>query len=207
LKTKSREYLRELNQTEIKNLKGRYANHVKSKRDGYLNTKQKERLLRIIKWGRDTTDRDITDFFYEIRERATTAIRDLQLLCEVLSENQLEKIFLKKDVHPYEDKKLETISYPISELMEALLPHPIFAREQTKEFMEKYMQERQWRKYILENLVIESLTWYFNSDLFKTNAQKQLLFNTIDAIQVNSSGKKSYDLDYKLGGKMSLITF
>ena len=206
-KSKTREYTRELKEKEIKNLQRKYTSHVNSSRYGFLNKKQKEKLLKITKWSRDTTNREIIDFYYEVREGAALAIQDLQLLCETLNEDQLEKIFLTKDSFYFHNKKIETINYPITQLMESLIPHQIFANPQTKEFMERHMKERQWRKLILEDLVIESLLWYFHSGLFKTNAQQQLLFDAIDAIQVNSSGKKEFDLRHNLGKEMSIVKF
>lgn len=206
-KSKSREYTRELKEKEIKNLQNKYTSHVNSSRYGFLNKKQKEKLLKITKWGRDTTNREITDFYYEVREGAALAIQDLQLLCETLNEDQLEKIFLTKDTLYYLNRKIETINYPITQLMESLIPHQIFAVPQTKTFMQQHMKEKQWRKLILEDLVIGSLSWYFHSGLFKTNAQKHLLFDTIDAIQVNSSGKKEFDLRHDLGKEMSIVKF
>lgn len=207
IKSKSREYTRELKEKEIKNLQSKYTSHVNSSRYGFLNKKQKEKLLKITKWGRDTTNREITDFYYEVREGAALAIQDLQLLCETLNEDQLEKIFLTKDTFSYLNKKIKTINYPITQLIESLIPHQIFANQQTKEFMEKHMKERQWRKLILEDVVIAALLWYFHSGLFKTNAQQQLLFDAIDAIQVNSSGKKEFDLRHNLGKEMSIVKF
>ena len=97
MESKARDYLRDLSDKKIQNLKARYANHVKISRSGFLNTNQKERLLRITKWGRNSTNPDVYRLFSDIRKQATSAIRDFQLLSEVLNEDQLEKIFIKTE--------------------------------------------------------------------------------------------------------------
>jgi len=77
---KLREYTRELTQSEIEDLKTKYKSHIKATRDGFLNTRIKERLLHISKWNDKPSDREIYDFFYEIRERSKTAILDMRFV-------------------------------------------------------------------------------------------------------------------------------
>ena len=205
---KSSDYTRDLKSDEIKRLQAKYDAYLKrSKRSGFLPTETKKRLLRLTKWAKDTSNQEIYQFFSDIREHALSGLKDFQLLCETLNEKELEKVFTKEESYVFEKKKIKNIRYPITELIKLLLPHPLFARPQTKEFMQSYMQEREWRKYILEDLVIESLLWYFNSGLFQTNSQQQILFDAIDAIQVNSSGKKEYVLHTEFGGGMSIAKF
>lgn len=202
METKSREYLRNLNEKQIQNLKARYANHVKITRAGFLNTHQKEKLLRISKWGRNSTNVEIQKFFYDIRERTANAIRDFQLLCEVLSENQLEKIFIEKrklEIQETKEKFTHT-DYPITKLIRTLIPYPILIGVKAKEEMQRIQKEQQWRQYILENLVIESLLWYYNSGLFKTDSELDIIFNAIDTISVKVSSEKHYHKSYDTMG-------
>jgi len=194
MESKARDYLRDLNDTEIKNLKARYANHVKISRSGFLNTNQKEKLLRITKWGRNSTNTDVYRLYSDIRKQAASAIRDFQLLSEVLNEDQLEKIFIKTENIPIQKskKKFKTTSYPISELIKSLIPYPILIGYTAHKEMKKIEEEQQWRKYILEDLVIESLLWYYNSGIFETDAEQDIIFNAIDTISVKISGEKHY---------------
>ena len=198
METKSRDYLRYLKEKEIQNLKARYANHVKISRSGFLNTNQKEKLLRITKWGRNSTNQEIQKFFYDIREQATMGIRDFQLLCEVLNEDQLEKIFLQKKkliIKETKEKFIRT-EYPITNLIRSLLPYPILIGTTAHQEMLKIEKEQRWRKYIFENLVNECLLWYYNSGIFETDAELDIIFDAIDTISVKVSGEKRYHKTY-----------
>jgi len=208
LETKSRDYLRYLKDKEIQNLKARYVNHVKITRSGFLNTNQKEKLLRITKWGRNSTNQEIQKFFYDIREQTTAAIRDFQLLCEVLNEDQLEKIFLQKRkliVQETKEKFTQT-EYPITKLIKSLIPYPILIGATAHQEMEKIEKEQHWRKYILEDLVIECLLWYYNSGLFETDVEQDILFDAIDVISVKVLGEKRYHKTYDLFGQGIMIS-
>jgi len=198
LESKARDYLRDLTDKEIQNLKARYANHVKISRSGFLNTNQKERLLRITKWGRNLTNPDVYRFFSDIRKQTASAIRDFQLLSEVLNEDQLEKIFIKtKEIDiPKSKKKFKSTSYPITELIKSIIPYPILIGSEAHKEMIKIEKEQHWRKYILEDLVIESLLWYYNSGLFETDAERDIIFNALDTISVKISGEKHYHKTY-----------
>ena len=189
MKGKSREYLRELKDDDIQNLKKEFKSHLKPPRDGFLNKKQKERLLRITKWPRDTSNRNVYDFFYEIRERAESSLNDLKLLCEVLNEKELESIF--------GNKSMASEDYPITKVLLSLLPESRTFRMKPKE-IEKLQKEQEWRKVILNELVLESLYWYFHSGLFETDAHTRLLADTMDAISVLSGGDHKIQTNYEV---------
>jgi len=188
MRVELREYTRELTENEIKKLKITYESHIKATRDGFLNTKIKQRLLHISNWSDSPSDREIYDFFYEIRERTKTAILDMQLLCDVLSENQLQTIFGTKRYRP----KAEDL-YPISELLVALTSvNPVRGSSKKKEQLKK---EREWRKLVLEELVVKGLSWYYSSGVFKTDLHRRLIQDTIDTLQIISSGKIKTTID------------
>ncbi|MGI0057172.1 MAG: hypothetical protein ACREAK_07340 [Nitrosarchaeum sp.] len=180
MRDKSREYLRELNQSEIKDLKEKYEAHLKPPRDGFLNKKQKELLLRFSNLPRGTTDRYIYDLFYEVRERAQSALIDLQLLCEVLNEKELQTIF--------GTKPMATADFPITKVLSSMLPSYTFRMKPDN--TEKLQKEQEWRKFILHEIVVKSLDWYTNSGIFKTDILRRLLIDTMDAITVLSTGDK-----------------
>lgn len=126
--TKSREYIRELSSKEIDDLKERYKHHIKPIRKGFLNTDDKNILLQISRWSPHTADREVYDFFYDVRERAKSALLDLQILCDTLNEEQLQHIFGTKQKLPTKDK------FPITEVLSSLLPSK-FSMEATRQFI------------------------------------------------------------------------
>jgi len=176
----SRKYLRDLSKGDIKTAQKAYKFHLKPKRDGFLGKNHKQKILRLKKW-RDTSDREVYDFFYEIRERARSALIDFQMLCEFLSEEQLQSIFT-------EQKKGSIGYYPLTLFLSALLPSTTF-RLKPKQ-IEKLTKEQLWRKLVLEDLVIKALTWYDESGIFETDSHQRLLIDTMDAISIMSSGEK-----------------
>lgn len=205
---KSSKYTLDWDKKKIKQLQGQFAPYVTRTRAGFLPTEAKKRLLYLTHWKEGTTDQEVYQFFYDIRERSLAAMKDFQLLCQRLNEEQLEMIFARKDVFSIIDskKKITSTTYPITELMKSLIPHPLFARPQSKEFMKQLMKQREWRKQFLQDLVVESLLWFFHSGIFKTDEQKKLLFDAIDAITVNTSGEKSFELRHNEWG-MNIVKF
>lgn len=196
---KSSDYTRELTAKEIKLLQGKYNNHLNRTRKGFLERPMVERLLHITNWKRDTTDQDIYQYFYEIREHVKTALVDLQLICETLHEDQLQEIFGKNDA--------TSITYPITNVLKSLIPYPLLFGSKAKEVMKKIEEKQQWRKYILEDVTIESLLWYFHSGIFKTELERNLIFDTIDAIQVRGTGKRQYSKIIERDGIAGIAKF
>ena len=147
---KLREYLRDLTIKEIEDFQTTYKNHVKATRDGFLNTMVKERLLHFTNWESEKTEREIYDFFYEIRVRARSAIFDMQLLCDVLNENQLQSIFGVKRHKPQAEDL-----YPISELLIAITSEKFVKGSSKKK--EQIKKEREWRKLMLEDVTARGL--------------------------------------------------
>lgn len=80
--------------------------------------------------------------------------------------------------------------------------------EQIKELPEEIakLKEQEWRKTILVDVVVEILLWYFYSGIFKTNRQKEMIFDMIDQISVASSGIKQYELRKDMV-KMDVVKF
>lgn len=102
--------------------------------------------------------------------------------------------------HVKNKKKFKFTSYPISELIKSLLPYPILIGSEAYIEMKKIEKEQRWRKYILEDVVIESLLWYYNSGLFETDAEQDIIFNALDTISVKISGEKHYHKTYDSWG-------
>lgn len=206
--TKSSSYSRDLTKKEIKDIQAKYAPHMKRTRKGFLERPVKERLLHITNWKEETTNEEIYRYFYEIREHAKSAIDDFRLLCDILTESQLQEIFAREEIHEVKQFQLkirETV-YPISLLLKSILPNPIYVGEDAQKEMEKIRNQNEWRKNIIENVLVESLVWYFYSGLFKTDKEKQLIFDMIDQVTVASSGIKKYELKKELD-KMDIVRF
>ena len=49
-------------------------------------------------------------------------------------------------------------------------------------------QEREWRKLVLEEVVARGLLWYQQSGIFKTDLHQRLIKDTMDTLQIASSG-------------------
>ncbi|CUR52045.1 protein of unknown function [Nitrosotalea devaniterrae] len=81
-------------------------------------------------------------------------------------------------------------------------------REQINELPDevKKLKEQEWRKIILEDVLVEILIWYFYSGIFKTNKEKEMIFDMIDQITVASSGIKRYELKKDMT-KMDIVKF
>ena len=115
--TKASSYLRDLTQNEINDLQKKYEKHLRRTRGGFLENPVKERLLRITNWEEDVSNDAIYQYFYDVREHTKTAIGEMQLLCDVLNEEQLQMIFGTK-----QDKPLAEPLYPIVEVLSSLIP-------------------------------------------------------------------------------------
>jgi len=138
MKEQLRRYTRELTENEINKLKTKHEFHIKSTRIGFLNTDTKNRLLHISKWSDNPSDREIYDFFYEIRAKAESAILDMGLLCDVLTENQLQTIFGTKRNKPHAEDL-----YSISELLVGITTEMDVKGSSKKKAQMK--KEREWR--------------------------------------------------------------
>jgi len=198
---KYRAYTRDLDKKQIETLKSKYKEHAKVSREGFLNPSKKERLLHITR-GRDESNREISDFFYEIRERAKSAITDMQLLCDTLNEDQLEQIFGARESFTHE-KQVMVGNYLIVNLLKSLIPYSFqFGKDK---LTQEQLKEREWRKHFLSELIVEGLLWYFHSGIFKSDSHLNLLFDALDTITVMSTGKKKYQRTVERG--ISIVTF
>ena len=178
---KSSDYTRDLTKKEIKDLQAKYTPLLnRSIRSGFLPTEMKKRLLHITNWKDDTSNQEIYQFFSDIREHAFTGLMDLQLICDTLNEKELQRIFGTK---PY-----VAADYPITKVLNSLLPSTTFRLK--KKEKEEIQKKQEWRKYILDEVVVEGLDWYVNSGLFKTDIHRRMLIDTMDAVTVMSTGDK-----------------
>ena len=106
----------------------------------------------------------------------------MQLLCDVLTENQLQSVFATKRYRPQAEDL-----YPISELLVSITSEKnVKGSSKKKEQMKK---EREWRKLVLEDLVVRGLLWYYNSGVFQTDIHRRLIKDAMDTLQITSSGK------------------
>jgi len=179
---KYRIYLRDLNQKGLKSLNSEYEEFVKPRNLGFLTTKHKEKLLRLRKWEQETDEGDVSNFFFDIREKAKSAMKDFELLCDLLTEEQLEMIFGKTK----ENKK------PLfSKLLVKLLPveEKSKKKKMTKEDM-LLLKSKEWRKYLLSDIIVKGLLWYYKSGIFQTFAHQRAIEDTIDAVSVMVTGEK-----------------
>ncbi|MCH7561071.1 MAG: hypothetical protein IIC67_06870 [Thaumarchaeota archaeon] len=173
---KYRQYSRDLSDKELETLRKKYSNHLKKSKGGILSDKQRKRLLGYKKKEHGTPD---SDFWWKIKHSIQDSIMDIQLLCDIASEEELKDIFGTKPTASDE--------YPITKVLLSLLPESRTFRMKPKE-IEKLQKEQEWRKVILNELVLESLYWYFHSGLFETHVHTRLLAETMDAISWVADG-------------------
>lgn len=115
-----------------------------------------------------------SDLWYRIKPRCKTGIQDLLLISEIANEEILKEIFFTRDER--------TGNIPINELFELLFP------QDTKEIS----KEEKWRIELLEEIVCKGLEWYLKKGVFKTKSHQRMIFETLDAITIVSSGKEIY---------------
>jgi hypothetical protein len=180
---KNSKYLRDLTRKQIENINTKFVKYGKTKRNGFLTFSQKEILLRKKNLNQNRIENTNSDNFSQIRAKTASAMVDFQLLFDMLSENQLETIFGKKDETTPRNPDLIYSTYPISILFESLLPKSNDKNDETK----------QWRKLFMEEITMMCLLWYYNSGIVMTSAQREMLLDTIDAITIMSSGKKKIE--------------
>jgi len=183
---KYRQYSRDLDTKELETLRKKYSTHLKKSKGGILSDKQRKRLLGYKKKEHGTPD---SDFWWKIKHSIQDSIMDIQLICDIASEEELKDIFGTKPT--------ASDDYPITKVLLSLLPESRTFRMKPKE-IEKLQKEQEWRKVILNEIVLESLYWYFHSGLFETDAHTRLLAETMDAISVLSGGDYKIQTNYEV---------
>lgn len=92
----SSQYWRPLKHVEKQELLEKYNKHLKESYGGYLSVKRRKRLLRLTHKEKLTRD---SDFWSKLRLATLDTLVDLQLVCEVSSQNQLKEMFRVKEDH------------------------------------------------------------------------------------------------------------
>jgi len=177
-------YLRELKKNDLKSLNREYKEFIHPRNSGVLTTLDKKKLLRLKNWEQETNEDDLSNFFFDIRAKAKSAMKDFELLCDVLTEEQLEMIFgkIKND-----EKSL------FSELLAKLLPvkEKSKKKKMTKE-SRTLLKSKEWRKYLLSDMIVNGLLWYYESGVFRTSSHQRAIEDTIDAVSVMVTGEKPF---------------
>ena len=193
---KYRIYLRDLNQKGLKSLNSEYEEFVKPRNLGFLTTKHKEKLLRLRKWEQETDEGDVSNFFFDIREKAKSAMKDFELICDILTEEQLEMIFGKTK---NDEKSL------FSELLAKLLPveEEFKKMEMTKE-ERVLLESKEWRKYLLSDMIDKGLSWYYYSGIFRTFSHQRTIKDAIDAVSIMVTGEESSSFRHNVAVNISM---
>jgi hypothetical protein len=116
-----------------------------------------------------------SDLWYRIKPRCKTGMMDLLLVSEIANEEILKEIFYTKDER--------TGSLPIRNLFRTLFPPTV----------KQITDEEKWRTELLEEIVCNGLEWYLARGVFTTRSHQRLIYETLDAITVMSSGRKIYE--------------
>ena len=194
---KYRLYLRDLNQKRLESLNSEYEEFVKPRNSGFLTTKDKEKLLRVKNWEQETVEADVYNFFFDIRAKAKSAMKDFELLCDILTEEQLEMTYGKTKGNK------ESL---FSKLLVKLLPveEKSKKKKMTKEDM-LLLKGKEWRKYLLKDIIVKGLLWYYKSGIFQTSSHQRAIEDTIDAVSVMVTGESPSLFRYS-DKKLSLIS-
>lgn len=187
---KYRQYSRDLSKKELENLRSKYKTHLQESKGGFLSTKQRKRLLGFKKRERGTPD---SDFWWRIRKSTQDSIMDMQLICDRATEDELQEIF-------GEQEKISG-SYPITNLIKALLPYELFLqRFKSDKEIEEIQIKQHWRKFILEEVIIEGLSWYYYSGIFTTKSHLDIIVYVMDAISQMGTGSMKFERLIPSGG-------
>lgn len=163
----SSDYTRTLTRNQIKDLQEKYEPVLKRSRGGFLEIPVKEKLLHITNWEKTVTSREVSQYFYEIREHAKTALNDLGLLCDVLNEEQLQLIFGKNSL-PSSSKS----EYPISNVLSTLIPERLQINDLEKRLW-ALDEEIQFREKRIQNDQVNKDNW--DTEIKMLEEQKKIL--------------------------------
>lgn len=191
----SSNYLRDLSKNEIAGLQTKYDIHMKRTKSGFLERPVKEKLLRKKRWSEYTQDDEVYDFFYKIREHAKTALGDLMLLCDVLTDSQLREIFefktegeLKKQLSitkfGSEYGKLLSFAPSLENFLNSLtVSHdtkPVSPKVWDNRTLE--VQPDSWKFYLVEHLIEISFEFLKQNGFITSKAHQRLVEEVMDMI-------------------------
>ena len=161
-----------------------------------MTTEDKQRLLGFKKWDRGTRDDQIYDFFSNIRKRAERAFVDIEILTETLNEEQLKEIFGKKE---NDEKSL------FSELLAKLLPvEEVFKKMKMTKEERVLLESKEWRKYLLSDMIDKGLSWYYYSGIFRTFSHQRTIKDAIDAVSIMVTGEESSSFRHNVAVNISM---
>lgn len=197
---KIREYLRKLSKKEIEELQLKYEIHIKRSRGGFLERPIKEKLLRYKKLDQYATTDDISKDFWEIREHAKTAIGDLLLLTDTLTESQLKEILLTqppKDIMDSLSKNPDTKAHDrvwqsnprLENVLRSILKDRDFGGiYDKKEWDKKELSEQEdaWKFFMVQTIIEICFDFLKNNSYVTTKAHERLVEEVIDMINSES---------------------
>lgn len=173
-----RQYRRDLNPQQYKNLSKEYEFHLKRSRGGFLTTQARERFLKIRKGEKSYNEAERqdaeADFWYRLKNSARDAIVDLRLICDISSEDVLKDIFAAKD----ERNRFFQLQ--------------VFLRKLFPPNTGSITKEDEWRNEITEKIVCDGLVSYVNSGVLSSESHRRAVFEVLDAISLVSTGRKKY---------------
>lgn len=96
-------YRREIPKPERKIVIDKYKN-LRDASGGIFTPTMRRRLLGVKKQSSDQYQEDTADFWYDVRNTVRNALKDLELICEVASPEQLEQIFTESPTKEEKDE-------------------------------------------------------------------------------------------------------
>lgn len=196
----SSKYLRDISKKEIAELQAKFDIHMKRTKSGFLERPVKERLLHKKRLEEYTKDDEVYDFYYKIREHTKTAFGDFMLLCDVLTENQLQEIFefklegeLKKKIASTRDGHESTQLFRMVPSLENILnsiieDRGIEQKNPTKMWDKRTLelQPDSWKYYLVKHLIETGFQFLIKNGYVTSQAHKRLVEEAIDMINSES---------------------
>ena len=201
----SHEYLRELKSKEINDLKKKFSDHIKPRKNGFLTRKLREKLLRISK--HTESNRENYDNPYEIREHAKSAMRDFQLIIETLTDDRIKEIFKKDFLSDEEQKRKPEINSKdeieffqnlpsILNVFDSLfklktkivkITYKDGKEEKSHEYVDVIDYDDSWKAILAEDILNTCLKFFIEHRYISTKAHQRLVDEIKDAINVEVS--------------------
>ena len=175
--TSYRKHRRELKDYTLKTLKTRHKIHLLN--NGFLTKLQKERLLKLKKKERETPD---SDFWYRIKHSAKFSIFDLELICKIADESQLQEIFEPLTHENYvEIDKGNYIRTDLRHMIEAIF----------LSYDPEKSDQEDWRSKLALDIVTVGLEHFKKNTAFQSNLHRRLFDDVLDSLGRRRDSTKS----------------
>ena len=173
------DYRRKLTREEHKNIVRKYKNHRDAK-GGIFVSRTRRRLLGIKDEKSGLFREDTPDFWLDVRNNVKTALTDLQLICEVANQNQLEEMF---QLVPYSIRKEDPTKASLADVLGVLCKTLIQYKRDKHGLSPIFDTENiPWKAELAYEIVQKCLVFYKENGLITSKAHERLVEEVIDML-------------------------